>query len=141
MTTFTADQIALQQHIETENAKWIAQCEARGATFYTTIISTPTHWEGYGITTIEQYERHSIIGSIWDCYKEVNGIRPRWMNLDNMSMDELREIESRLLSDMQREHEEEERISEAAIQTMIECGAPDRKTAERWVADACEGGY
>lgn len=136
MTTFTADQTALQQHIEAENAEWVAQCEANGSTFYTTMVSDPAHWEGYNITTIAQYERHCLVSSIWDGYKDINGIRPRWIDFDSMSMDELREMEDSIFAEAKREQEEEERATDLAVEAMIEAGASDRETAERWIRES-----
>ena len=138
MTTFTADQIALQQHIEAANAAWVKECEERGATFYTTTVSDPAHWEGYGITTIAQYERHSLVMSIWDGYKDVNGVRPRWMNFDEMSMDELRKVESQIYDELREQFEEEESDVEMGITIMLGHGAPDRETAKRWIEEAEE---
>lgn len=143
MTTFTNDQIALEAHIEAQNAQWVAQCEENGATFYTTTVADPAHWEEYGITTIAQYERHCLISSIWDGYKELNGFRPRFMNLDDMSMDQLRKLEAGIYDDMDREREWEESAEEReairmndTIDLMISHGAPDVATAQRWMGDA-----
>lgn len=135
MTTFTADQIALQQHIEAANAAWVKECEERGATFYTTTVSDPAHWEGYDITTIAQYERHSLVMSIWDAYKDLHGFRPRHMGLDSMSMEELTALEKEIYDDLQQEMEEERAADEAEIEKMMEYGAPDRDTAVRWIQE------
>jgi hypothetical protein len=136
MNTFNKDQIALQAHIEAENAVWVAQCEANGSTFYTTMVSDPEHWAGYDITTIDGYKRHNLIQSVWDLYKEVNGFRPRFLNVDTMSMEDLGRLEDQLVAEMQTELELEAQDEEADITAMMESGAPDRETAERWIEEA-----
>lgn len=103
MSTFTADQIALQNHIEAANASWVAVCEARGDVFYTTIVSDPDHWADYGITTIAQYERQQTIGAISDTYKDVYGVRPRHLDTDSMSDTELKVMLESLYDDMNRQ--------------------------------------
>lgn len=136
MTTFTADQIALQQHIEAENVAWVAQCEANGSTFYTTMVSDPAHWEGYGITTIAQYERHCLVSSIWDAYKDVHGIRPRWIDFESMTIEELQKMEEGIYVEAREEFEREQRAEDLAVEAMIEAGASDRETAERWIRES-----
>ena len=136
MTTFTADQIELQQHIEAQNAEFTAQCKERGATFWTTTVSDPAHWAEYGITTIAQYERHCLVSSIWDGYKEAHGIRPRWLDMDSMSMDELRALEASTWDDVQEDADATAQREEDEIELMMEHGAPDRETAQRWIEEA-----
>jgi hypothetical protein len=136
MTEFTADQIALEAHIVAENAAFNEQCKANGATWWTNTVSDPTHWAEYDITTIAGYERHCVISSIWDGYKELNGFRPRFMNLDEMSMDELRKMEASIYDEMDADGSREAQRVEADIEAMMEHGAPDRETAQRWIEEA-----
>lgn len=136
MTKLTNDQIALQAHIEAENAEFNARCEANGATWWTNTVSDPAHWEGYGITTIEGYERHCLISSISDGYKEQHGFRPRFMGLNDMSIDELRKVEDDIYGAAERDAKRAAEQEEATINAMIESGAGDRETAERWIQQA-----
>jgi hypothetical protein len=55
-------------------------------------------------------KRDGLVAYIWDAYKDLNGIRPRWINFDAMSLEEL-EAEANSLSDaigkevaVEREH-------------------------------------
>jgi hypothetical protein len=79
---------------------------------------------------------------IWDVYKTINGIRPRWMNLDGMSLDDLEAV----CDDLARaliDHEEHLQASEAIavvkfenlVKSTIESGAGDRETAIRWLRE------
>lgn len=143
MNTFTADQIALQAHIEAENAKWVAECKARGATAWTTMVSDPAHWAEYGVYTVAQYERQGLESSIWDLYKDVHGFRPRHMDMSSMSDAELESVYTNLLNDLEveqaREADESARAVEefkALVARTIEMGAKDEETALRWIADS-----
>ncbi|MGW8177814.1 MAG: hypothetical protein ACWGQW_03355 [bacterium] len=57
--------------------------------------------------------RDSLIGYIWDAYKDVNGIRPRWINFDAMSDQDLEDLADSLERDIQEECQREEREVEA----------------------------
>lgn len=71
----------LQAHIEAENAKH--------ADSYFSVVSDPAHWAGYGITTVEQYEHYMAAETYIDMFKELNGIKPRWMDFSQMTLAEI----------------------------------------------------
>lgn len=141
--TFTADQLALQAHIEAANAEFVAKCEEKGAQAYFTTVSDPAHWAKFGVFTIEQYERQSLISYISDAHKDAYGFRPRGYNYSEWSMADL-EAEADRLSEavtraIEAEEVEQNRAVEAfeqAIQNTIEMGAGNRATALRWLTDA-----
>jgi len=132
----------LQAYIDAENAKtqaWIDAGPERMAGF----IPDAEHWAGDGITTAAQLERYYMEGNIWDLYKDVNGIRPRWMDFKSMSDAELKATYDGLLVDLERHNVEEAgreaeavKAFEAKIAELIETGAGDRETAIRWLRDA-----
>jgi hypothetical protein len=85
----TNDQIALVAHIEAKNAKtqeWVDAAPGRWAGMITTDVD---HWAGYGITTVAQYEHYMAVAAYVNCYKDINGVKPRWMNFDAMSTAEI----------------------------------------------------
>ena len=130
----------LQKYIEAENAKWVAECEAQGATWYTTTVSDPAHWAEMDVFTVEDYQRYQQISYISDAHKDAYGFRPRGYDWDNMSMDELKAWSKELSEECAREFEREEaRKSEAVaefkalVQRTIEMGAGDEETAIRWL--------
>ena len=96
----------LVDHIKAENAKtqaWVDKDpQNRWAGF---ITDDPQHWADYGIYNVDQYEHYMAKMAVWEMYKEVNGIRPRWMNLDDMSIEEL-EAELESLCEEAREQDE-----------------------------------
>ena len=85
---------------------------------------------------------------VWDAYKNAHGFRPRHMNLQAMTEQEL-EAELSYLSDVidrnerEREAEEAEAIVrfEARVKSLIETGASDRETAIRWIRQAEDAEY
>jgi len=88
--SLTKDQKALVAHIEAENAKF--------ADSFFSVTADAAHWAGYGITTVAQYEHYIAVEDYIDCYKSVNGIKPRWMDFDSMTVAELR-VEADALSE------------------------------------------
>lgn len=143
-TSFTAEQIALRDHIEAANAKFVAEAKANGATAWFTTVSDPAHWAEFGIFTIEQYERDRLISYISDVSKEARGYRER-LNWDAYSMEELEAIADgfteELRVEMQREEErQQESIAdfERLVKQYIETGAGDRETAIRWIVQGDE---
>ena len=143
MTVFTADQLALQAHIEAANAEFVAKCEEKGAQAYFTTVSDPAHWAEFGVFTIEQYERQSLISYISDAHKDAYGFRPRGYNYAEWSIADL-EAEADRLSEavtraIEAEEVEQNRAVEAfeqAVQNTIAMGAGNRATALRWLTDA-----
>ena len=90
----------LQAHIEAENAKY--------ADSYFSVVSDPAHWADYGITTVAQYEHYMAVADYVDTYKEVNGIKPRWVAFDELSIEDLGEMTDSLYAQVHAEREWEE---------------------------------
>ncbi len=61
------------------------------------MIEEKQHWIDYGIFTLKDLVRQNLIDYIWDEYKSVNGIRPRFMNFSKMGIRELRQEVNYLL--------------------------------------------
>lgn len=143
--TFTAEQLQLQAHIEAENAKWVAECEAMGAEWYGTTVTDPAHWAEMGVFTVEQYERDRLISYISDGYKDAYGFRPRHYNWDAMSTAELTELADEISDAVCAEIKREEAAQKVAIEKFevlvadtIAMGAGDRATAIRWICDGID---
>jgi len=85
--------MTLADHIAALNAKtqaWIDEDPTnRGGFLHITDI---TYWNRGGIHTVEDFERHELVNTIWDVYKEVHGVRPRGLGLYGMSIAELKEM-------------------------------------------------
>lgn len=86
------------------------------------------------------YDRETLIEIIWEGCYAANGIKPRWMNFDEMSIEQLRKdaeyysnaADAQIELEAQQLIEAEEEL-EAEIARVIELGAGDRETALRWM--------
>ena len=91
----------------------------------------------------ELSRRDQLAATHYDFYKDVYGIRPRWMNYEDMTEADLEkeleilgkqaEIESKL------EKERQEKAAEGVEHTILDllrCGAKDRRMAIKWLHDA-----
>ena len=89
--------------------------------------------------------RDDLQSFIWDSYKEAYGIRPRFMDFESMSMDQLRKEADSCANaaeeTFQREKEDAAMSVEEfkqAVQKTIELGANNEETALRWMTQAEE---
>ena len=85
-------QITLILHIRAENAKtraWVDEDPDNRMAF--TAIDNAEHWAKYGVTSVAEFKLYNARAELWDWYKEVHGIRPRWMNVWDMSLEEVEE--------------------------------------------------
>lgn len=149
MPNYTADQIALRDLLEAEKAKtlaWVAEDpQNRWATYAVVDLD---HWAEQGITSVAQYERRNTEMFIWDVYKDVHGIRPRFLNMSEMSDEELNEFADRLANEAEEEAKREAAREEKAVEKfeakiaeLIEIGAGDRETALRWLREGDDEQY
>lgn len=131
----------LLQHLETLNAEkqaWMDTNPGSWTGLYTTDMD---HWADQGIFTVEDFERDSLIGLIWDAFKDVYGYRPRGTyNFDTMSLAELQSEADRLCDAANAQYEIEQEEAARAVEEFksivvrtIELGAGDEETALRWL--------
>lgn len=88
-------------------------------------------------------EKQQLECSVWDAYKDAHGVRPRFMNMDAMSIAELKEELERCVSvieenEKQREIDEERAMHdfEMRMLNLMMSGAKSREQALRWVHEA-----
>lgn len=147
MTDFTDAQLALQSHIEAQNAATVERMEREGATWYCTTVSDPAHWAERDVFTVEQYERYELMSYISDAHKDAYGFRPRGYNFAEWSIAQLEEEADRLSDvvvatieqDKIREQQDIEKF-ERNIEELIDMGAGNRETAIRWICDGINHG-
>ena len=133
----------LLQHIKDINAqskKWMNENPGSWAGMVPEDIK---FWNDQGIFTVEDYERDSLITSVYEMHKDAYGVKGRHYDFDNMSNKELEEELERLCKVAQAEREAEEKFEEAAYQTFlkriaenIQIGASDKETAIKWILQA-----
>jgi len=106
------------------------------------VVEDAEHWASYGVTTIAEYKRYNNEQVVWDLYKDVNGVRPRFLNFKEMSDTELQEMIDALLveSDEQFANDKEDQAIaikeiESTIKMLIKSGASNRETAITWLID------
>ena len=133
----------LIQHIKDINAKsqkWMDENPGSWAGMVTEDIQ---YWNDQGIFTVEDYERDSLITSVYEMHKDAYGVKGRHYNFDKMSNKELEEELDRLCAVAKAEREAEEKYEEAAYQTFLKqiaenmkLGAKDKETAIKWILEA-----
>ena len=89
--------------------------------------------------------KEQLAAEHYDFYKEVHGIRPRWMDYDAMTVEELEAEMAQLSKEADYVFAEEKRIQEENVAKFeqhvtntICMGARDRETALRWIMDASQ---
>jgi len=78
---YSQEQLALQSHIEASNKK--IRDENQGS-FLMLSTSDIEHWATYGITTIAQYEHDCAVSTYMEVYRDINGVKPRWMSFEGV---------------------------------------------------------
>lgn len=124
---YTEDQIKLKAFIEEQNELSRKKAEEAGMKLLTTTVSDPEHWAKYGVHNIEQFKHEEAASIHYDYYKELNGIRPRWMKYDKMTTAEIKyEIEQ-----LDQQAKDQEKF-EAEQKAKEEAEAKARKEANKY---------
>ena len=102
MANYTADQQALLVHLNAECARvdaWVAEDPKNR--WSTKPVADLDFQAGIDIFSIEQYEHSCAVGTFIDVYKDINGIKPRWMmgELDSKSAEEIDRMIGRMVGD------------------------------------------
>ena len=111
--SYTNQQLELKAHIEKENEAFAAECKARGSVFWTTTVADIDFWADIGVTTVAQYEHYQARSTHWDLYKDINGIRPRFMDYDSMTVEQINAEIELLCGNEEKELEREKQLKEA----------------------------
>jgi len=56
-----------------------------------TLCDNEKHWNDYGVYTAEDLDKYLLVSSISDVHKDVYGCRPRHLDFDNMTIEELKD--------------------------------------------------
>ena len=137
--------MTLLQHIKDINAKsqkWMDENPGSWAGMVTEDIK---YWNDQGIFTVEDYERDSLITSVYEMHKDAYGVKGRHYNFKEMSNEDLQKELDHLCEVAKREREIEERYEESAYQSFLKTvantiknGAKDKEEAIRWILQAEE---
>ncbi len=71
-----------------------------------------------------------------DLYKDVNGFRPRGYNFSSWSFQELTDFINDLSDIADKQVQDEKDFEQKALKDVMSVGAPDKKTALRWLDQA-----
>lgn len=111
-TTSELELIAFLQEKERKSLAWVAEDpQNRGTTLP---IYELSFLRARGWTSIAAYNRAQLEAEYWDSYKEIHGMRPRWINFDSLSDERLEEMIDGL--DQDRVWREKERAAYVAEQ-------------------------
>ena len=99
------------------------------------------------MTTNSEEKRMSLIQIYSDFYKDAYGFRPRGVNYHEFTLAEL-EADFASFGEVCEENDRQEKLAndyaiqqfEKRVQSVIDMGAGDRKTALRWILDSYDGG-
>lgn len=135
--------MTLLQHIKninTKSKKWMEENPGSWAGMVTEDIK---YWNDQGIFTVEDYERDSLITSVYEMHKDAYGVKGRHYNFKEMSNEDLQKELDHLCEVAKREREIEERYEEAAYQTFLKrivevqnLGAETKEEAIKWILQA-----
>lgn len=82
------------REINAATQAWVAEDpEARWATLY---VEDQAFWSEMGIETAEQFDHHRAMSAHYDGYKDLHGIRPRWIDYSIMTTAEIIEMTDRM---------------------------------------------
>ena len=130
---YTAAQMELVAHIEAQNAKalaWVAEDPTNRAVGIT--VTDPAHWAEYGIFSVDQYEHYMASMSHYDVFKRVHGFRPRHIDYDAMTTEEIMAEVDRMLTDEENRIAEEKREYRKTVARLTKELGVDEKTLKRW---------
>ncbi len=107
------------------------------------IVEDPKHWAGYGVHTVEDFQRWELETYIYDAHKDAFGVKGRHYDFASMTMEDLQKEADYISAEVERSINEEKEAEdenlkkfEQRIANTIENGASDRETAIRWILDA-----
>ena len=137
--------MTLLEHIKNINAKSKKWMQENPGSWAGMVPEDIKFWNDQGIFTVEDYERDSLITSVYEMHKDAYGVKGRHYNFKEMSNEDLQKELDHLCEVAKREREIEERYEEAAYQTFLKTvantiknGAKDKEEAIRWILQAEE---
>ena len=99
------------------------------------LVADLSHWAGYGIDTVEAFDRYLLEEDYINTYKEANGFKPRGLDLSSISDEELRAA----IVVMDEYSSREADLAEKEIQYVMANYEISREDAIRWIDDAYYG--
>lgn len=107
MTEIEAAAMTAMGYAIATNAEINTRAKAEGWTFWTTLPEDPIYWAESGLKTGADVLRRDLIATYSDTYKEIHGIRPRWVDFTDSSISDIEAELSRLYKESEPEPEPE----------------------------------
>ena len=135
--------MTLLEHIKNINAKSKKWMEENPGSWAGMVTEDIKYWNDQGIFTVEDYERDSLITSVYEMHKDAYGVKGRHYNFKEMSNEDLQKELDHLCEVAKRERELEKRYEESAYQTFLKriteamkLGAETKEDAIKWILQA-----
>ena len=135
--------MTLLEHIKNINAKskeWMAKNPGSWAGMVTEDIK---YWNDQGIFTVEDYERDSLITSVYEMHKDAYGVKGRHYNFDEMTNEQLEKELKHLCAVAHESMKQEKEYEESCYQTFLKriaeaqkLGAETKEDAIKWILQA-----
>jgi len=101
--TKTASERAVE--INAETRAWIAAAPGRGAGL---LVEDEAHWARIGIHTAEELDHYLAAAEYVDLYKDIHGIKPRWVDTRALTVAEINAMISALVDSLDENEEDDE---------------------------------
>ena len=135
--------MTLLEHIKNINAKSKKWMEENPGSWAGMVTEDIKYWNDQGIFTVEDYERDSLITSVYEMHKDAYGVKGRHYNFKEMSNEDLQKELDHLCEVAKREREIEKEYEESAYQTFLKriaeaqsLGAETKEDAIKWILQA-----
>ena len=135
--------MTLLEHLKNINAKSKEKMAKTPGLWIGMITEDIKYWNDQGIFTVEDYERDSLITSVYEMHKDAYGVKGRHYNFKEMSNEDLQKELDHLCEVAKREREIEKEYEESAYQTFLKriteamkLGAETKEDAIKWILQA-----
>jgi len=147
-TMYSIDMIkekTLLNHIKSINEKSKQWMKDNPGSWSSMLQEDIKYWNDQGIFTVNDYERDSLITSVYEMHKEAFGVKGRRYNFKEMSNEDLEKELDTLCKIAKEEGDREREYEEAAYQTFLKTvantirhGAKNKEEAIKWILEAEE---
>lgn len=81
-------------------------------------------------------DKQELVDILWDLFKDVHGVRPRYMDYASWPMADLQEEVTRLQLSLLEQLEQERQQEARMYESILSVGCPSQEDADRWIEDA-----
>ena len=111
--------MTLLEHIKNINAKSKKWMEENPGSWAGMVTEDIKYWNDQGIFTVEDYERDSLITSVYEMHKDAYGVKGRHYNFKEMSNEDLQKELDSLCKVAKESAEQEKKWEEACLPNFL----------------------